>query len=377
MNACKSSVRHQKYRVLLVITHVTPGGTREVLELLAHELQLRGFEIRLVAIYRGSGVSSKPEGYDVLVDDVRLSAAGYAKAAARLIRMIRSSPPDIVLSFLPAANIIAGVASRICGVPRRIASHHSPGWVQHSLLRTMDRALGSLGFFSDIVCVSRSVEASFASYPRQYLRRISVIANGIRPVAPKLARARVRQHYGLPQDAVVFTMIGRLSEEKNVLNAVRAAARTPGAYLALAGDGPLREAVQECIRESGASERIVLVGSLDHQNAIDLLAASDVFVQISFYEGRSLAMLEAIAIGRPVIASDIPAQREALTLSNGNLAGLVCDPADIDSISAAMGRLVSDAPLRQQLSASVSLLKDGLDLGRMGDAYASLLTQSA
>jgi glycosyltransferase involved in cell wall biosynthesis len=359
--------------VLLVTTHLGPGGTREMLDLIAEELLAQGLVVRVAALYRGRDGAVRDVPCDVLLEREIMSASGYVIAFIRLIKRTCVIRPAAILSFMPAANIMGALSGAICGVHRRLATHHQPAWTQHSALRIIDRVLGSIGIYSNVVAISRSIQASLANYPRSYVNRVCIIPNAIRPVAPRNDRLAVRRHFGLRADSVLFVAIGRLSPEKNLLNTLAGALRVPGIQLALAGDGPLRSEIDRYISTAHLGGKVFMLGQVDRQVAADLLFAGDVFIQLSHYEGRSLALLEALYAELAVIVSDIPSQREVLTTSDGSVAGVLCDANDVNAIAEAMSAVARDEQLRRQLAAKTRVLKRKLDSARMAREYASLL----
>jgi len=364
--------------IQLVSTHLAPGGSRSAALLVAEELAARGHPVSIVALYRGpDGATDLPAGLPirVLVDVERPRASDYVRAAARLWQLMRRSRPSAVLGVLPAANVLSCACAAATGVRRRVACHHSPRAMHRAPMRWLDSLARRAGVFTDVVCVSASVASSISG---GRLRGPAsggphIIPNAIRPLRVRRDRREVRRLHALPPNEPVLCMIGRLSPEKNVLAAIDAACRLRDVRLAIAGDGPLAREASAIIAREGAQDRIRLLGALPHADAIDLLLACDGFVQISHHEGRSLALLEALMAQRPVLASDIPAQREALTTPSGETAGLLCDPDDIGAIATAMGRLAHEPELRQALVRRAAPLADTLDARRMGDAYDALL----
>jgi len=370
----RSRAERKRYDVLFVLTRPDPGGTLEVLVLLSKELRALGLQVAVIALYRGSAEPAPLEDmeYDILVDRQRLSLAGYVEAFFRLAGRIRALQPAAVLSFMPAANVLGAVAATLAGVRCRIASHHQIGTAQHRIVRAIDRVLGSIGVYSQVIAVSQSVRASFAGYSNTYLGRLRVIPNAIRPIAPRVDRATIRKALGIAPDAVLFAVIGRLSLEKNLSRTLSAFASVPDARLVLVGDGPQRRDIERSVASMKLDGRVVLTGQIDHQAAVDILFASDVFVQLSLFEGRSIALLEALCAQKAIIASDIAAQQEVLAMDDGSLAGLVADPEDDAAIAAAIA-LASDEKLRSELGARAAVLAKRIDLGRMGQEYVALL----
>jgi glycosyltransferase involved in cell wall biosynthesis len=241
--------------VLITITHLAPGGTQQVLELLTHELGRNGLRVRVAALYRGSA-ASPPAGvhgaeWQVLVDLPELTWSEYLTAFVRLVQLMRQCRPAAVMGMMPAANIIAALAGRWLQIPNRTASHHQMVRTEHIALRIADRLFGTMGVFSHVVAVSTSIGDALALYPKAYRRRLSVIPNAIEAIAPTASRENTRIRWGIDPDAVILTAIGRLSVEKNLLNTIAAVARVPGCRLVLVGAGPMKDELVSYIAENG------------------------------------------------------------------------------------------------------------------------------
>jgi glycosyltransferase involved in cell wall biosynthesis len=359
--------------VLFVLTHLAPGGTLEMLSLIAKELQALGLRVAIVALYRGRDGDLRDLNCDILIDKEYLSMGGYAEAFFKLAQRIKAIRPAAVLSLMPAANVMGAISAALAGVSRRVASHHQTPTAQHGIVRVIDRVLGSIGMYSQMVVVSQSVRASFLKYSRSYLNRVRVIPNAIRPIFPHVDKLTVRKSLKIAPDAILLAVIGRLSVEKNLLRTLAGTARVQDVNIALVGDGPQRSEIESYVASLGLDQRVVLVGQVDHQSAIDILFAADVFVQLSHFEGRSTALLEALCAKKPILASDIEAQREVLTMGDGTLAGIVANPMDEGAIAAAISNIVSSERLRFELGAKAGTLAARLDLGRMGQEYVALL----
>jgi glycosyltransferase involved in cell wall biosynthesis len=362
---------HQRV-VLFVLTHAGPGGTLEVLRLVTRELQALGQRVEIVSLYRGH---SHPEDIDcdVLVDDRRPGVFGYVAALVKLAKRTRTTRPAAVVGFMPVANLFGAVAAMLAGVRCRISSHHQMRTAQHWTVRALDWIFGTTGAYSRTVVVSESVRDSFRSYPKTYVDRMRVIPNAIGPISPRIDRLTVRNALGIPQDAVLLASIGRLSAAKNALRTVVATARVSDVCIVLVGDGPQRPEVERYIASEGLEGRIILAGQLDHQAAVDILFASDVFVHLSLFEGRSMAMLEALSAGKAILASDIAAQKEVMRMQDGRLAGLAVEPLDEGAITTAITSLARDEKLRRELAFRARALAAELNPAQMGRDYVALL----
>jgi glycosyltransferase involved in cell wall biosynthesis len=302
-----------------------------------------------------------------------LSVAGYAGAFLKLAHRIGASRPAAVLSFMPAANVMSTVSAALAGIRGRIASHHQTPAAQHKLIRYIDRVLGALGIYSQIIAVSESMRASFSNYPRAYFRRVRVIPNAVTPLSPCVDRLTIRNSLAVAPDSILVAVVGRLSAEKNLLTTLAAAARVPNIQIVLVGGGPQRPEIERYIASSNLNSKVILMGHVDRQTAIDILFAADIFVQLSLFEGRSVALLEALAAKKAILASDIDAQKEVLRMDDGTFAGFVADPLDEDAITEALSALANSADLRIELGAKAGILAERSNPGRMGRDYMTLL----
>jgi glycosyltransferase involved in cell wall biosynthesis len=153
-------------------------------------------------------------------------------------------------------------------------------------------------------------------------------------------------------DDAPFTYLfaGRLLETKGVgelMEAfVLAADRVPGAVLQFAGAGPEEGALRERAASAGLTDRVRFLGALPHAEALDAIAAADVFVLPSHGEGSPLSVTEALALGTPVIGTRVGAIPDLLGED-----GLLVDAGDVNGLADAMVRLAQDGPLRDALVA--------------------------
>lgn len=217
-----------------------------------------------------------------------------------------------------------------------------------------------------------------AGYPRQ---RVHWMPNGVAtgPAPSPQRKAAARQVLAvalpllyLPPETPLAVYTGRLHPGKGLeclLTAWQAvAARLPLARLWLVGDGPLRPALERQIAAFGLHGRVVLAGSFDSVD--EMLSAADLFVLPSREEGMSLALLEAMGAGLPVVTTDIPGNR---ALVEPERHGLLVPVGDAQALSAAILRLVDQPELGVRLGAAArQRVADEFTLARMVDAHLRL-----
>jgi glycosyltransferase involved in cell wall biosynthesis len=199
--------------------------------------------------------------------------------------------------------------------------------------------------------------------------RVHLIPNGV-----DLARFAPRPRPAGPGGRVVY--VGRLSEEKNLLALVEAAARLRprvAARLVLVGAGPLRESLEAAARAAGVA--VEFPGVVEHGRLPDWLAAADAFALPSFTEGHPKALIEAMAAGLPCVASDCAGNR---ALVKDGETGLLFDPRDVPALAACLERVLTDPALAAALGrrAHETAARE-YDLARLVESEIALLTRVA
>jgi glycosyltransferase involved in cell wall biosynthesis len=365
-------------RVLVINSFTNTGGSQQATLRLVRQLKSRGYEAEAWFIYRKGallvGHVRAEVPTRVVFDKSGLSALDYLKLPFRLLGMFRRFRPNSVITFLPFASVVALPVALLSGVRKRVASHRVPGTTYSPILRVLDRLFGTIGVFTDIVCVSDAVRDSFASYPKAYRRRLGVIHNGIEWVGAKLNRRAARTAHQLVDKDFYVLALGRLCQQKNFGLAIEAVAKTPGTRLLIAGDGPDRAALEQQATRAGAADRVMFLGSQPADQIADLFAACDAFILPSIFEGQSNALLEAMHAGRPILASDIQMQRETLRLDDGEFAGFLLPLEQPDAWSQALARLRDDAHLRSELATRANnLVSDRFSLRKMVDKFETVI----
>jgi len=212
--------------------------------------------------------------------------------------------------------------------------------------RVANRMLGRLP--ASIFAVSEALRDAMVSegFPES---RVAVIHNGIevggRPTAAE--RAALREQLGIPGDALVFGTVARFDPVKDLASLVEAFSRTraaaPHGHLLLVGDGSEREALLRQVTEAGLAGSVTFAGFRD--DARRLLAALDVYVNSSIYEGIPLTVLEAMAASLPVAATAVGGTSEVV----GRDTGLLVPARDTEGLTAAMQALAASPARRATL----------------------------
>jgi glycosyltransferase involved in cell wall biosynthesis len=253
------------------------------------------------------------------------------------------------------------------GVRRRIAVHHNPLPTYPNAVRLVDRILGQIGIYSEVVAVSESVARTLDEYPERYVRLVSTIANGV-AMPQNVPPVNVRERLGIPEGVPLLVNVGRLSPQKNHSLLLRALRNVPLAHLAIIGGGELLAELIGIAKELGISERVHFTGEITPEEVVSFLEASHVFVFPSLWEGLPMAAIEALNVGAAIVASDIPATREVLAD-----AALMVPAGDAPALAAAIGRLLQDPALAAELRLRARRRASRFSVNAMVSAYHQLI----
>jgi glycosyltransferase involved in cell wall biosynthesis len=245
----------------------------------------------------------------------------YLRVPLRFVRAVRRERPDVIQSFLFLDNTIARIAGLVS--PETVVVTGARGIQNRTnpVVRAVDRLLVPL---SDYI-VSNSTSGAKAYVDRGAdPDRVDVVHNGRNLDAFVGADpAPLREEFGVPPDAPLVGMVSRLVSIKGHPDLIDAWSRVresvPDAHLVLVGDGPERAALEAQVAARSLSDCVHFAGNRDDVPAV--LAALDLFVFTSYREGLSGALLEAMAAGKPIVATGIVENRELV--ADGETALLV------------------------------------------------------
>lgn len=296
-------------RLLLIIPTLDRGGAEKQLTMLACGLPRDEFEVHVCALTRGGPRAADLEaaGIPVHYIDKRWKADPFAYV--RLKQLIRELRPDIVHTWLFAANAYGRQAAWKAGVRRIVVSERCvDSWKTWEL--HVDRWLAPR---AARIATNSAAIRDFYVEQRLPAEKFVVIPNAIVPPAePPRDRERLRAELGIPADARLLVAVGRLWPQKRYKDLIWAAdllkVVRDDVHLLIVGEGPQRWRLETFREQVRIEDRVHLLG--ERSDVPRLLASSDIYWIGSGYEGQSNAVMEAMSLGLPVVASDIPGNRE-------------------------------------------------------------------
>jgi glycosyltransferase involved in cell wall biosynthesis len=333
--------------VHLVYGERLAGGETVALQL-ARAAAGRGDSVEFVSVREGGFREvAHDEGFKThLVDVSRTFRLGGLYTLTRLLRR----RADLLHTHTQLApNILGRIAARAAGIP--VVSHlHIENYVRANRLarlahRTLDNATARL--CSRIVVVSEETKRAFErqGYPG---RSMEVVYNGVE-LPPPPRDGDLRRELRIPTDVPVVAEVARLAEVKGQRVLIDALARLDGACAVLIGDdleqrGAFRAELARHAERRGVADRVVFAGY--RPNAAALAGEADVFVLPSSAEGLPVVLLEAMAHGRPVVATRVGGTPELVT--DGET-GLLVSPGDVEALASALEGLLRDPERRRRL----------------------------
>jgi len=364
-------------RVTYVIDKLHRAGAQVHLGQLAAGLDRRRIEAAVICLLEGGPVAEELRARGIPVEILGLGVL-YAPRGlagiARLARRLRRNDPDVLHTYLVSSNIFGTVAGRLAGVPAVVTSRRDTGFSRNRRLQLFEEWLVN-PLVDRVVAVSPAIADATRRERGLRPERILTIENGVDLAAlePGLRlRDETRGSWGLSADDKAVGVVGHLSPIKGHGDFLRAAALVAAAHrrvrFFLVGDGPLRSSLEALARDLGIGDRVVFMGA--RNDVSRQLGMLDVVVIPSHAEGMSNALLEAMAMGRPVVATAVGGNVDVVRDGVTGLLVPACEPA---AMAGALADLLADPAMGARLGAAARCwVRQELGLERMLRRYEAL-----
>lgn len=338
---------HSRLCVLTVVDSLRVAGAETVATRIALGLDRRRFE-SIICSTRSSAPAlveaTRSGGVEVL--ELGRASRYDVWRWTPLVRLLRSGRVDIVHAHKFGSNLWLSVLSRLADVPVLLAHEHSWSFEGAPLRRLADRALIA-PVASAMVAVSPSDRTRMIELEGIPADKVVLVPNGI-PGRAAGDRERAREALAISFDAEVVGTVCGLRPEKELATAIRALARLaperPGLRFVVAGDGPERNRLERLAAELRVPADFL--GHRPNEAMPDLLAAMDVLVCSSRFEGMPLAVLEWMAAGKAIVASRVGG---IPSIVEDGREGILVPPQDPAALAAAIARLLDDPDERRRL----------------------------
>lgn len=330
---------------------------------LVDEMENQGYEVHVACFKDKIGEELEAKGYVIhhIPFSRNMNVLSHLKSLIMLIGLIRREKYSIVHTHTPVASLIGRLAAKVTRTPLSVYTAHGFYFHEHmsksvytiaySIEKFWARCFSDYVFFQSIEDYQLAVEKKFKKS-----NRLVHINNGVssEKFAPKkYNRSEVRDENNL-NDRIVFTFIGRLVVEKGTRELIEAFSKISenrnDVVLMVVGGGVTGDRdginIEELVRSQStlAQGKIKLMGLRD--DIPELLSASDVFVLPSYREGLPRSIIEAMAMGKPVIATNIRGCREEVF---EGINGYLCEPRSSSSLASAFEKILESDVIRMKL----------------------------
>ena len=289
--------------VLHLITGLAVGGAEKVLVRLIKKMDRKRFSTSVACMYNGYG----PLAEELSAEGIHIKDFQFTKRIDplyfwRLYTYLHEKKPVILHTWMFHANVPGRVAGRLAGIPIIISSERTMGQESQSRY-IMNRLTGCLADYH--ICVSQAVAEFVKKRLRFPDRKIGVVPNGIdvNEFEHLPSQQEARRRSGLPSDQRLVGTVAQLKRVKRIDVLIRAMTLIPEASLVIVGDGRERGSLETLAGSLGLKDRVYFAGQ---QNDVrPWLRSMDVYALSSDWEGLPLAILEAMAMGLPVVATSV------------------------------------------------------------------------
>jgi glycosyltransferase involved in cell wall biosynthesis len=356
---------NDRISVLWLVKGLGPGGAERLLVAAAAAHDRDAFDLQVVYLLPWKQhLVPELEALGVRCTCLDVDNERDVRWAGRLRAKLRAEPVDVVHSHSPYAAAVGRLVVRSlprANRPALVATEHNP-W---STFKRPTRYANAWTAWLDDADLAVSEEAR-ASMSRRQRARTEVLVHGVDVAANAKLRAErvaVREELGVDPAAVLVGTVANYHPKKdwpNVLRAARLLAdRDPAIRFCLVGQGPLEAEVEALYRELNLEGIVTLTGY--RPDAVRLMAGCDVFVLGSRWEGLPVALMEASALGLPIVATRVGGIPDSF---HDGVDAILVEPGSPDALANAIERLTGDEPLRRRVGDAAQARADDFDVKR-------------
>lgn len=348
-------------RLLWLIDTLNTGGAESLVVPFVRHLDRSKYDLHICCLGTIGENALEKELRDSGVEVTNLGARSLRDVAAfrRLTRFVREKKIDLVHAHLTYSAIWSAVLSRRTGVPSVASVHVAPSATKE-LVKTLRHRLATdvrdrmMRFLLDrwsraVIMVSDGLRRTYLAGGGIREEKVRVVHNGIELERFRRdraeTRARIVRELDIPSDARICVTVSVLRPAKGIEVLLDAASRVPDAYFLIVGDGPKREEWTALARVSGIGDRVRWAGFRRDVDA--LLAGCDLFVHPSLDDAFPTVLLEAMAAGLPVVASNVGGIPEIV---EENVTGHLVPAGDAERLASTIRALLDDEVTRRRMA---------------------------
>ena len=363
-------------KVIYLINGLGVGGAEMMLFRLLQRLDKSRFKPEVIALLNLKGpIKSELEKLGIEVNTLGIKSKMDIFSLYRLSRLIKNKKPEILHTQLFASDIVGRIIGKVLGVPVIITSIRNiyyGGSIRDFMIKVTERCADKTTIVSSI-SAQRLIKNNVIPE-----NKLMVLRNGIDPdyfcsEVSLEKKLHIREKYDLPKDTFLLISVGSLTPQKgysHLLDAIKNLSNNSfNFHLAIAGDGKLRDNLVSQVNEMGLSSNVSFLGRID--NVPELMAAADVLVLSSLWEGLPGVVLEAMASELPVVATAVGGTPEIVV---DGVTGILVPAGDIEKLTKAICNIMkkTDQERKEMGKKGRKRIQEMFHVDKMVKAYEKL-----
>lgn len=340
-------------KVLFLDPRLNVGGVERLTQTLFRNIDRRRFEPVVCGLFRpGAAAEEFIDGLGLRTYHSLGRSRWDPLLLTRFLRMLRDEKPDVILTCIyPLTMFLSAIARMLGHRFKVVAAVHSTGYIKRAVWRSFSTRI-STPLLSAVVTIARAQSEVCVRNLGIPKKKVRLIYNGVElnRFDPDSAVGTVRQEFDLSEDAPVVGIVGMLRPEKAHAVLLRAAAiirkTDERVRFLIVGDGPEREGLEAMAKDLELANAVTFTGG--RNDIPEILSTLDLFVLCSDTEAFPVSILEAMAMRKPVVSTDVGSVSEAV---EHGVTGLLVPPGQPEVLAEAIRSLLAD-PYRRRAMGS-------------------------
>ena len=368
-------------RVLQLIDDASLGGGQMHVLLLSKYLHRENIEVAIATESTGWLVA-QAQKLNIATHPIAISNKLTWQSFQNIYQLLKTQKFDVIHTHGGTAGFWGRlVAACLKNKPKIIHTYHGLHYLNTTQTKSLKQKIKTaifqqidqllLGVTDQIICVCQSDYEKAIAAKVATPSKTAIVYNGIEidKFSQPIKQETSRKTFDIEPTEFIFGNVGRLHEQKGHKYLLQAFAKVSDrARLLIIGDGELKDELIKLADDLKISDRIVFLGA--RSDVYEFLSAIDVFIMPSLWEGQPIALLEALAMGKPCIVSDVDGISEVIT--NG-MNGYLVKPKDIAGLTQAMNQAIDNPEILQKLAkAGVSTITEKFLAQNMAKAIANI-----
>lgn len=331
----------EKINVIHLVEELTIGGLEKILTTIVLNLNKEKYNVSVWCLKEGGFFADELIKAGIEVKILHIFTSRNPLSVYKVYKLFKSRKFDIIHTHAYSAGTIGRISAFLAGVPVIISHNQNIYDYYNKYYRFVEWFLSRVT--DGIICVSDEVRKYTHEIQGIDSKRLVTIYNGIDTICAvhKKDTYDLRNELGIPRDNIVIGTIAQFSEKKGLGYLIRSASllleRKKDVNFLLVGDGAIRGELKQLCLNLKMEGKVIFAG--ERRDIPEILSLIDIFVLPSIREGLPLALLEAMACGRPVIATNVGGVPEVI---RDGINGILVRPKDPEALCCAMERLLHD-----------------------------------